>query len=90
MCQFAICGHQQQATGIDIESADGNPACAMYVRQAVKHGFSTLWVGSGGDLTCRFIVNQVALSAAGDYDLPVFAIDVNPVTGANQLTETRG
>ncbi len=28
--------------------------------------------------------------AAGDYDLPVFAIDVNLVTGANQLTDTRG
>jgi len=58
MRECAISGQQQQAGGIYVEPADGDPACAFQARQLLKHGRSAFRIVARGDHTFGLVEHQ--------------------------------
>ena len=58
--QFAIGGEQQQATGVHVQTANGNPARAAQFWQAIKHRRAPFRIVAGAQLAFRLIVSQHA------------------------------
>ena len=58
--QFTVSGEHQQASGIDVEATDANPATFFRPRQAIKHGWTAFWVVTGANLAIGLVVNQHA------------------------------
>ncbi len=56
--QLAVGGEQQQAAGVDVEAADGDPALALEPRQPVEHGAPPLGVLAGAQLPLGLVVHD--------------------------------
>jgi len=72
--QFAIGRQQQQTGGIDVQTADGNPARAFQARQRFKYGRATFRIFVCGDLAFRLVVDQDAgrlCQSGGDKSLAI-------------------
>jgi hypothetical protein len=56
--QFAIIRRQQQAGGIEVEAADGNPTPLANGRERAEDGWAAFRIGSGGDFAFGFVVDN--------------------------------
>ena len=54
----AVVGEQQQATGIDIETSDADPASLVQTRQLLVHRVAPLRVGSRADFADRLVIHK--------------------------------
>ena len=68
--QLTISGKQQQATGVDIQATDVDPAAVLEARQAVKNGGATFRVIAGTDFALGLVVQH---DAAGDFGAQIAA-----------------
>src|SRR5690606_37315822 len=53
---LAVGGQQQQAGGVDVQPADGDPARTLQARQRLEHGRAAFGILAGGDLAHRLAV----------------------------------
>src|SRR5476651_1113471 len=71
--QVARGGEQQQAFGVEVEAADGQPFAGLHRRQAVEHRWTAVRVVIADDFAGRLMVDQHArrllADAAGDDQL---------------------
>ena len=58
--QVAGVGEQQQALGVEVEAADGQPLAGLHGRQAVEHGRTAFRIVRADDFAGRLVVHQHA------------------------------
>ena len=88
--QLTVSGEQQQASGVDIEATDIDPAAFFGARQTIEYGGAAFRVITGADLAIRLVVDQHAANRAGDFfALEQTAIKSDGVIGIDALAQGR-
>ena len=82
MNQLAGSGQDQKAAGIDVQTADGYPAAAGCLWQAVENADASLRVVAGNDFVFLFVVEDDAWQAVCPFEFDDTAFDGNVVVGA--------
>ena len=86
--QLTVSGEHQQAGGVDVETADVDPAAFFRARQLVEHGWTAFRVVTGADLAIGLVVHDHAAHRFGGlFALDHFAIDGNGVMQVNAQTQ---
>ena len=72
--QIPIGGKQHQSTGVDIQTADINPALPAYFWQMIKDRWPPFRIITGTDFAHRFVVHQHTAAGAGIFKVDLTAI----------------
>ena len=56
--QVAVVGDDQQATGIEVEATDGDPATGLEARQLVEHAGTAFRIVARDDLALRLMIDE--------------------------------
>ena len=88
--QFAVGGQQQQAGGVDVQAADGDPARTLQARQLFEHGRAAFGIVAGGHHAFGLVVDQhFGLFAAVGGDDELLAVQLDAVAGVHAHAERR-
>jgi len=85
--EVAVVGKQQEAAGIEIEAADGDPAPALQPRQFCEHAGAPVGVVAGDYFAFRFVIDQHSRQAQLELELHQLAIDADLVFGTDALAD---
>ena len=85
--EFAWSGQDQEAAGIDVQTADGHPAAAGSLRQAVENADAALRVVAGNDFAFLFVVEDDARQAVCPFEFDDAAFDGNVIVGRDFFTQ---
>ena len=87
---LAIGGQQQQAGGVDVQAADGDPARALQARQRIEDGRPALGVFAGGHFAFGLVVDQHARRVGQGRGDEGLAVQFDAVTTADALADLGG
>src|SRR5471030_3192676 len=85
--QVARGGEQQQAFGVEVEAADGQPFAGFHRRQAVEHRWTAIRVVIADDFAGRLVVDQHARRLLADAALDQLAVDADVVGRQDALAD---
>src|SRR5476649_1062699 len=85
--QVARGGEQQQAFGVEVEAADGQPFAGLHRRQAVEHRWTAVRVVIADDFAGRLVVDQYARRLLADAALDQLAVDAHVVGRQDALAD---
>lgn len=86
--QIAIIGQQQQAGGIDVQAAHGDPAPLFQGGQMAKDGGAALGIMAGDDLALRLVVGDDTQGLGAGWGQPqVAAIQADPIPRGDAVTQ---
>ena len=83
--QFARAGEQQQAFGVQVQTAHRLPFALVQAGQAAEHGGTVLWVIGGHHFARRLVVRNDAWWWRRNAHLELTAIDLDLVTKLHAL-----
>ncbi|MNP21062.1 hypothetical protein D3C76_1136670 [compost metagenome] len=86
--QLTVGGEHQQASGVDVQATDVDPAAFFRPWQAVEHGRTAFRVVAGADFAIGFVVHDhPAHGLGGLFALDQAAIDGNRIMQIDALTQ---
>ena len=88
--QFAVGGQQQKTGGVDVETADRDPARAFQAGQGIENGRAAFGIFAGGDFAFGLVVDQHRARFAQGRSDEHLAVDFDAVAAGHRLAGLGG